>query len=426
MTSAMNAQLKVRYGRFIDPLPSEDTIAKFAPFGSAQKIGRSYNFPVYLGLPHGVKHNDDHTAFTLATVIAPVVEEATLSGSEIALRDNVAYADLFATNNGVGDGQNGAAFMTASDYKVLGLMKSAELYRELALVYGPGSTSTAAANIGVVSASVSGADLGAGQVVNLTRASWIPGLWPNMTNALVDVYQSNGSTSRATGVTVTAPVEATNRITLTKAASSAVVATNDIILASTAIDVSCYGLQAIMENTGTLFGISASTYPQWKVNSYSCGSSVIERLDVLSIGSRQHARGVTKGGTLFVSSHAFTDLAEEAAELMRTAPDSSDVVSQGATKLVYRTACGPIEVVSYRYMKQSLGMFLPKDLVKRVGSTDLTFRDPLSKDDWFLQQLADSAGLQMRIYSDQAIIIEQPWHAMLVTNISSTADTTPA
>lgn len=425
MTSEMNAQLKVRYGDFINPLPSEDTMAKVAAWSQATRIGRSFNFPIYLGLPHGQKHNDDATAFTLATVIAPVSKEATLSGAEIAIRDNVSYSDLFTAQT-AGDGNNGQAFMTASDYKVMGLMQSGELYRELAIMYGPGSTSTAAANIGVISSNVDSADLDPGTTVSITRATWIPGLWPLMTNALVDVYASDATTLRVSGVQVSNVSESNNSIDLYKSGSSYTPVAGDILLVYSAIDVSCYGLQSICANTGSLFGIDASAYPQWKVQSYSVGTAAIERLDITTIGSRMYTKGIKTGGTLKVSGPAFTDLAEEASELLRTTPDSNDVVTQGASKLVYRTACGNISVEAYPYMKQSIGMFYTNGIIKRVGATDLTFRNPMTKDDWFTTELADNAGTQLRIYYNAAVVVTQPDHMMYVTGIQSTADTLPA
>jgi hypothetical protein len=203
------------------------------------------------------------------------------------------------------------------------------------------------------------------------------------------------------------------------------VAATDILLLATAIDVSCYGLDAIGANSGSLFGISASTYPQWRVGSYSCGDAAIERYDVLKIGSNAADRGLSSGGTLWVSNGAFTDLSEEAAELMRSTPDQSDI-KQGANTLSYRTSCGEIKVRSYRYMKQGLGFFLPSGIAHRPGSTDTTFRDPMSKDNWFLQQLSGNAGLQMRCYWDQGVILDQPHLACRVTGIVSEADTEPS
>lgn len=419
MTSQMNAQLKTRYGRFVDPLPDEDTMAREIPFESATKIGRDFRFPVYLSMPGGSKWNDAHDAFAVPTAIAPVMEEATIAGSEWLGLDNIAYSDLFTTQ-GTENAQ-----MTASDVKVLGLSKLGQMMRELAINYGPGSTSTAATNIGVVSASISGADLAAPQVVSITAATWIPGLWPMMTNQLLDVYDTTGVTAQETGVTVQSMVAATNRLTLYKAASAVTVAATDILILSTALDVSCYGLEAIAANTGSLFGISATTYAQWRMGSYSCGDAAIERSDVLSIGAQANSRGVMDGGTLWVSPNAFVDLSEEANELLRTAPGSNDVVRQGASQLIYQTPCGQISVRSYRYMKQSKGRFLPKGIAKRPGATDLTFRDPMSKDDWFLHQLSGYAGLQMRCYFDQAVILEQPHLAFEVSGIVSTPDTDP-
>jgi hypothetical protein len=425
MASAIEPLLKVRYGKFSNPLPSEDTIAKFAPFVPKEsRDGRSFNFPVYLGLPGGVTHDDTRTAFTLNSVVASVVKEATLSGASIMLRDNVAYDDVFATMNGIADGGGaGGAYMSAWDHCTYGLMQAGELYREIALLYGPGPTSTAASSIGTVANSVSGANLAAPQVVNLTTASWAPGLWPNMIGQIVDIYQSDGATLRAAGVTVTNMTAATNRLTLTKAASGATVATGDIIVARGALDVSCYGLEAICANTGTLFGISATTYPQWRVSSHSAGSLPLDRAQIQGLTSRQAARGMKNGGTLFVSPPAVADLIEEASELQRF-NDASDTKRQGASKLVYTTTCGDITVVGHPYFKQGIGMLLPNDSVKRVGSTDLTFSH--GKNEWFLTELADNAGTQMRCYMNFAPIIENPWHAVYITGIVPTYATAPA
>ncbi len=430
MTSAIEPLLKVRYAGFSNPLPSDDTIAKHAKFVTPeQRSGRSYNYPVYLGLPHGVTHDDTHTAFALNAVISPTWKEATLNGSEILVRDNVAYGDVTATMNGIANGGGaGGAYMSAWDNCTMGLMQSGELYRELALLYGAGSTSTAAANLGVVNASISGANLAAPQVVNLTRASWAPGLWPMMIGGLVDILQSDAATSRATSVTVTNIAEATCRLTLTTAASSATVAAGDVIIARSALDVSCYGLEAIAANTGTLFGISATTYPQWRVSSFSASSATLDRAKILGMCARQQARGAKGGGVLYLSGPCVADLIEEASELARF-NDAADVKVQGATGLKYKTPIGDVEVKVHPYLKQGIGLLLPnatntQDGVVRVGSTDLTFGE--GQTEWKLIPLADNAGIQMRIYSDQAIIIRNPWHAVYVTGIQSTYDVSPA
>lgn len=426
MTSEIQAMLTVRYGEFRNPMPSQDLVASMAPLERRAAIGRSFNFPVILGLPHGVQKNDDASAFTLASVISPVVKEATLSGSEMAIIDNVAYADVFATMNGISNGGGqGGAYMDVWDYKTKGLMQSGELYRELDLLYGPGPSSTAAGSIGVVSSSISGANLAAPQVVNLTRASW-SGLWTMMIGAKVDIYQSDLATLRASGVTVTSIAESTNRLTLTKATSGATVAAGDVILVSTGLDVSMYGLEAISANTGSIFGIDASIYPQWKVTQHPVGSTTLTRASILGLASKLTSRykaGETNGAKLLVSGAAMADLIDEASELQRFL-DEGEVRVQGATAVNYKTPIGRIDAQVHPYMKQGIAMLLPNGETKRVGATDLTFDN--GKNEWFYLELGTQAGSQLRIYSNQAILYTSPWKAAYLTGIQSTYDTSPA
>jgi hypothetical protein len=360
----------------------------------------------------------------LNSVVAGTFAEASVTGSTIMVRDNVSYDDVFATMSGIsnGGGANGD-YMSAWDACTEGLMQSGELYREVALLYGPGSTSTAAANIGVINASISGADLAAGQVLNFTKASWAPGLWPMMVSARVDVYQSDAATLRAVECVVSAPDETKCRITLTKAASSATVAAGDIVVARTSLDVSCYGLEAILANTGTLFGISASTYPQWKASTHAVGSTVLDRGIILGVTARLQSKGAKGGACLFVSGPCMADLIEEAAELHRDSA-SPDVIVHGAESVTYKTPIGLVEAKVHPYMKQGIAMMLPKNGVKRPGSTDLTFNN--GKNEWFMKELADNAGTQLAIYSNQAIVIERPWHAAYFTGIVSTYDVAPS
>ena len=425
MASAIEPLLKVRYGEYINPLPSQDTIAADAPFVEKEsRDGRSFNFPVYLGLPHGVTFDDTRTAFALGSVVAPNWEEATLSGASIMVRDNVAYDDVFATKNGVANGGGaGGAYMGAFDQCTMGLMQSGELYREAQLLYGPGPSSTAATNIGVVEANETSSDLDPSCTLSITRETWAPGLWPNLIGAVIDIYQTDGSSVRAAACTVSSVDESQNRVVLTKTGSSVTPAAGDILLLRSNIDVSCYGLQAILANTGTLFGISATTYPQWKAASFSAGDQPLDRRMVLAMASRQLARGQKGGATLYTGGPCIADLIEEAAELHRdnSAPDT---IVHGATGVTYKTPIGPVDVKVHPYMKQGIAMMLPKGKVKRVGSTDLTFSN--GKNEWFYQELADNAGSQLRIYTNQAIIIESPWHAVYVTDIQSTYDTLPS
>ena len=430
MSSYTNWQagFKRRYGPFINPLPEENTLTDYSEFIRADwRPGENYNFPVKTGNEHGQTHNVDGSAFSINQAIDSTWENAQLDGAELLFAGNVPYNVIARSQNGAGPGNAGGAFWKAMDQKVEALMLSGVLYRELDILYGCGTAAAAAANLGAVSASISGANLAAPQVVTITRATWAPGIWNQLKNALVDVYQSDGTTLRENNVTVTSlTTPSQNRITLTKVGSTATVAAGDVIVVAGARTKSCYGVQAILENTGTLFNISASVNASWRAQTFSAGSATLTRAKIGQFASRMFPYGLTDGGTLFVSGATFADLAEEADALVRwTDSNSSGVKRQGDNVIEYRSPIGLIKVALHRYMKQSIAPFIANGVLKRVGSTDLAFQLEGTNDKFYLE-LPSNAGAQIRLYSHQAPVIEIPAHCGLITAISNNGDTSPS
>lgn len=442
MSTATNwtGLFKRRYGPFANPTPPTNTLAQHCKFVEQEmRDGEDYAFPVLTGIEHGVTHAKDHDAFSLNAAIDSTTERAFLSGCEILLRGTLPYGVVARAKNGIANGGGaGGAYFQPFDLKVKMLMEGGEFYREVALAYGAGTGAAAAANIGVISANVTASDLDPGCTVSITRASFAPMLWAKMKNALVDIYQSDGSTVRAAGVSVTGITLSNNSISLVLTGSAATPAANDIIVPRTALTKQCYGLEAIFSNSGTLFNISAASNPAWKATTFAVGGA-LSRTKIFQFSARLAHTGVKNGGKLFINPYAFADLVEESSGLQRFTTEES-TKTQGAQTLKYQTSVGIVEVVSYPFMKQGIGFFLPNGAPPgqnvdantwasnggpvRVGATDLTFN--LGKNEWFFQELADNAGSQMRIYGDQAVVCPMPWQCALLTGISSTGDTLPA
>lgn len=424
MSALVNIQalLKRRYGPYINPIPSIETFAALAKFRTAERVGENYNFPVQLGLEHGVTHNLDGTAFTLNSAVDSVVKNAQLDGATIMLIGNIPY-DVVAKMSA---GQEGS-YMEAVDYKVSSMMEGGELYREIALLYGPGSGATALTELAVINASVSGVDLDPGQVVNITQATWSAGLWNHMVGALVDVYQADGATLRAADVTVQAVPDASiNRLTLFKSGSAAVVAATDKILARGAHAKSCVGVQAILENQTTLFGIDAAVYPQWQAVQFSAGgaSSPMTVAKLAQLFSRLKNNGAKGGGTYLCSASQFAQFTDELDALDRYI-QPMDIKQTGMSTLTIKSPIGPVTVQIHEYMKQGIAMFFCTGKARRIGATDLTYRLGLSRE-WFWKELDSAAGSQMRIYSHQSPVLEVPYWCAIVISIESDGDTAPA
>lgn len=414
----INGMFKQRYGRWIEPLPDEHTLADFGDFIPAEnRPGLGYNFPVLTGIEHGQTASVDGSAFALNPAIDSQVLNANLDGATILLQSVVSYDVIYKSLNGSGNGNAGGAYKTALDQAVQAMLMGAAMYRELALAYGPGTSAAAASNIGVVNATVSGANLGAAQTVALTTASWIPGLWILAQNMVVDIYQTDGTTPRDTGVTVQArPQPSKTYLTLFKSGSAAVVAANDKIVPQGWRTKSCFGLEAIFNNAGTIFNINAATVAAWRCMSFDAGGQ-LTRAKIMSMAAAISINGTKNGGKLFVCAPTFADLAEEASQLQRFTGNTDKVKRQGASVLSYETAAGVIEVVVYQYAKQGQAFFIASDNFRRVGSTDLTMKPIGGGAEAFFTHLTSNAGAQMKIYSNQAPVLEMPYRNFIVTGI---------
>lgn len=421
--SNIQALFKRRYGPWIKPLPSEGSLAKFCEFVPRNvRPGENYNFPVEMGLEHGVTHNTDGTAFALSSVQDSIVKNAQLDGSTIMVAGNIPYDVMAKSMNGEG------SYEREIDRKVNVLMRSGELYREIALAYGPGSASAATANLGAVNASVSGANLAAPQVVNITRATWSSGLWNMFAggNALVDIVQSDATTSRETDVTVQAMDTSQCRLTLFKSGSSNTVAAGDLILPRGSRTKSATGIEAILGNTGSLFGISAATYPQWKAYPFAAGAAALTLVKVQQLMSHLADNGLDYGGKLFVNSHTFDGFVDELDDRDRyNDANASGAKKTGTDKISVKSPAGMVDIQVYKIQKQGQAFFLPNGKVKRVGASDLTFGLP-GTNKWFYVELPSNAGSQIRVYGHMAPVIECPYHAALITGIVNASDVTPS
>lgn len=429
---------RVRYAPWVDPLPEENTLAEEFEFSPRQQMqGGQYRFPVLVSEEQGITLNNDGSAFSTNSAIDAVILEAQVDGSEIAGVADMSANELSRSSNGASNGAGGSAapaYFEIPDLKMKNIQKMCSRTREVQLAWGAGTASTVAADIGVISAIISGANLAAPIVASITRASWIAGLWPQMQNALVDILQTDGVTSRDTSVTMLTVTDVTkNRLKLFKTASAVLPTANDRLVLVGAKAKSCYGIQAISENAGTLFNIDALANIVWRVTQYtSVGAPTRAKIQLLA--SRLLPYGVTKGGTLFCASAMLADLIEEADLTHHFETVGNDlapkVKRQGSSALVYTTPIGDIKVVAHKYWKQGFAFFHANRSDEggkcgvRIGSTDLTMDE--KRGGMMFRALEGSMGARIRMYSHQAPILTVPWHCAWLSGITSNADSLPS
>jgi hypothetical protein len=426
ISAALQGNFRIKYGPWIDALPEINSMAEALPFQpQSRRPGEKYRVPFLSGIEHGQTASRAGGLFTLNAPIGAEVPYAELDGSTIIMRAQYAWDDVYASLNGndMSGGGDAGSYQDTMSLKMKAVGMGGSLYRDLALTYGPGATTTAASNIGVVK-TTAGGTLATARDVFLTKASWIRGLWPSMKNALVDVYQSDGLTLRASDVVVQGvPNQNKTTVRFFKSGSGATMTANDIIVPKGWVGQSCIGLEAVMKTqTGALWGIAdVSVIPQFRSLTFDAAGPLTRKL------IRQYAaiiadNGSKKGGKLKLSGGAFAQLAEERSTTGRDTT-AGGVKRQGESALVFETPAGDIAVEVWDLAKQGQALYLANSAnAYRVGTTDNTMRPIKGLNEAFLTPLIDQSGCQSMMYSNQAPFVEQNWHNFLITGIVSDGD----
>lgn len=427
------ALLKQVYGDLSDPMAPEDSFARDVKFMTSRKIGRDYYFPVRLGLELGASFSLSHNAYALGDAQDAVYQDATVSGAEITVRAQISYGQMSTLSEAKGDSEK--AYDQGVALKILNLGAGHELFREMQLWYGSGSGNATVANIGVIAASGADNTPAADQVyIALSRATFIPGFWQNFIGGMLDIY--NGTTivndSTATAYYTVVGVDTSKcRITLSGESTDITALAANASVGFTvhfhgSVGASMLGVQPIMENTGTVFDISAATYPQWKGISYAVnGTFTFDKcVEGLSVAADN---GLNSGCNLYLNNRTWTDLLTDEVALRRYFGDEMGGKARpGFKELEFVTQCGVTKIKPYRYMKQGLAFAVPVQEWHRVGSTDITATLPGTPDEFFFLQLPDNNGAELRNYSDQAIVPDMIFHTIMFTGIENTADSIPS
>lgn len=393
----------------------EDNLKRLIPDGKKilQKIkfvskdrmpGNAYHQPVVLGMEHGVTFADDtEGAFALNPPVAGQIKDAVVKGYQLVLRSAMPYAQA---SRSLGPGER--AFEEATKYLVGSMLDSVMKKLEIEALYGQKEYGTVEA-------------VATGLVVPITDAEFAPGIWSGSTNMPIEIYDATLTTLRGgAGATIASVDLSAKTITLSAsdAAVAAAVVATDRILHKGAKNKEFAGIHAILANTGTLFGISASQFDLWKGSQFAPTVT-----SVLSFAILQQAisKGVEKGldtdVMVMVNPGHWDDLlTEQAALRMYDQSYSSSQAENGSKTIKFHSQNGMVEIVPSIYVKEGYAYVLCVEDWVRVGSTDVTFKRPGQEGNFF-RELEDHAGYELRCYTDQAIFCARPGRSVLISNL---------
>lgn len=414
----LNGWYRTRYGEAQKLVPEWAVLQGMFPFQERKQLGKDFREPIFLRREQGLTLVNGSNLGTIQTLNAAIPlhsEEAVITSNEIHMRSQIAYGAIAAAWN-----SGPAAFGSAMDEVILGLDESHRTVAEILMLYG------GASSIGTA-ASFSGS--GTSRTVTLTSASWAPGIWIQLEKALIDVYDAVGGTKLNTNATVemTSVVDPDAKKILITGNSTDMTAiaaaTNPVFVlvgAGGATAGSMHGVDAIVTNTGSMFGINASTYGLWKGNTYAVSSVPLTMGAIHSATTRLVNRGGYGEITYLLNPFAWQDVMDDQAALRRFSDSTKTEMVNGTTELkFYGTNGSAMTLRPHPMVKCGEAFGLMVDEWVRAGVSDLTNKLPgVGNEDFFLE-VPDKTGCEIRNFSSQFIYCRKPAKQVKITGIVS-------
>lgn len=409
--TTLDGLFKEVYADRIENLVPEATILqKRIAFSQRDSVGNKYHQPVVVTAEHGFTYAAaDAGAFTINTPVAHTMKDATLQGSQILLASRMSYDAAHRASTG-----GKKAFVQATEHLFRNMVESMARRVEIALLYG-------GSGIGQSDGSTNSSSTVT--VVDIVAASWAPGIWTGAEGAVIEFF--NGASQVGGDFTISAVDVANKKLTVT--GSSGDISTLDTSLSSNTLDIyfngaygnEMSGLNKILTNTGSLFGISAATYSLWGANAVTASGALTFK-QVLKAVNKCVARGLMEPVVVLCSPATWTDLSGELAALRQYDNSyKSAQLDQGAGSIMYHGTNGSIEIVSHPMVKEGDCFVVPMKRVKRLGATDITFNVPGNPDNRIFIHLQSNAGFEVRSYTDQAIILDSPAKSAKITGFTN-------
>lgn len=310
------------------------------------------------------------------------------------------------------------AFVRATSLLVKNMYNSSAKRLEVACLYGDSGLGQAVSQTGTSATQ---------RVVQLSDATWASGIWAGSEDTEINFY--NGASlvsSGADAVFVIAAVDLINkRLTVTGSSTgitalvSAIAAPLDIFYKG-AKGKEMAGLNRIVTNAGSLFGIDAAQFALWKGNTFNANGELSLK-KILQAVSKAVERGLDEDVVCMVSPATWASLSSSQAALRSYDQSySSKHGENGSEKYTFHGQNGKIEIHSSIYVKEGEAFIFPPKRLKRIGAMDLNFKMPgrEQQEDFFIE-LSNAAGYELRAYTNQALFCDTPARLVKVTGITN-------
>ena len=380
-----------------DVRPDFTVLMSTVPFvGGSEKAGSELIWPVVTSREHG---------FTALGQNGAIVDLKKATKARTAQAKVVSYPFMGRTqidNVSISRAKQGPqAFVNALEYKISNLQESFVILNEQELLYGGsglGKISSVTASLDTVG------DVG---TIVLDESEFADHIWIGCED--MELESSAGKAKvRVTGY----DIEARSLSVVVVEAGTALAAA-DLLHRSGFLGNVGPGLQTLFSQTsGTLLGIAQAANPLWKVNqAASVGLLSFEK--VADAVAKAVGRGLAEKLTLHVHPLVFASLMPDFNTLKDTGANyksrifttSSEVkkMEHGVYGITFIVGSVEVVLVANPFIKIGHAFGVADGELMRCGSTDITYKIPGEEQEKYFHRLPDIAGLELRVFSDQAL-----------------------
>lgn len=368
--------------------PRKTPFLDLFPFDAANEMGEKLKVPLQVSDEHGFACKSGAGVLTLATAIAHEGVALEIGPYQLAGRFRISY-DLAAQAS-----KSKKSFGTWNQKGFIPKLESAQKRLEAICMYGRDS-------IGKVE-SVSTDE------ITLTAGSWAPFIWAGAKNMEIDFFtaKTGGSAHNSTTVVVAAVNSGTRTLSVTGTHTAAA---DDYIFFRSARGQEAYGIFGIARESydgSTIYGVDHGSYETLQAKYYNCGTSELSFSKLLEAASLSLDAGCDETLVTLVPGKAFAHLVNQQSALRQHGGEMK--IKNGAKSLEFSLGDIDLKIVPSGFVKRGEFIMIPEKYCSRVGSTDFTMVMPGKSSEELVTQVADETSYEMRLYTSQSVLIEQP------------------
>lgn len=389
-----------------DVRPDFTVLMSTVPFvGGSEKAGSELIWPVVTSREHGFTalgqlgaNSDLKKATKARTAQAKVVSYPFMGRTQI---DNVSISRAK---------QGPQAFVNALEYKISNLQESFVILNEQELLYG-------GVGLGKISSTTGTLTLvGNTGTIVLDEQEFADHVWIGCEDMELEISTAGRAQLKITGYDLDSRTLSVVVIT----AGTAPVAGETIHRLGFLGNVGP-GLQQIFSQTsGTLLGIAQASNPLWRVNQYNVAAPATPTVPanlsfekVADAVAKAVGRGLAEKLTLHVHPRVFASLMPDFNTLKTGASNfksrifttSSEVkkMEHGVYGITFIVGSVEVVLVANPFIKVGHAFGVADGELMRCGSSDITYKIPGEEQEKYFHRLPDVAGLELRVFSDQAL-----------------------